>query len=90
MLEIGRRALEMGVKGDPLIWRLGSPPPPGKVKNSGGVRAKKARWFLALESTKKLTKIFSDLFLHHCRNFPQNSQNIFIFIEISSFLFFLK
>ena len=33
-------------------------PPPGKVKNSGGVRAKKARCSLAMESTKKLTKFF--------------------------------
>ena len=74
------------VKNSGGVWT----PPPGKVKNSGGVRAKKARCFLALESTKKLTKIFSGLFLHHYRNFPQNSQNIFIFIEISSFLFFLK
>ena len=36
----------------------GSGPPPRESENSGGVRAKKARCFLALESTKKLTKIF--------------------------------
>ena len=37
-------------------------PPPGKVKNSGGVRAKKARCSLAMESTKKLAKILTGLF----------------------------
>ena len=37
-------------------------PPPGKSKNSGGVRAKKARCSLAMESTKKLAKILTGLF----------------------------
>ena len=37
-------------------------PPPGKVKNSGGVRAKKARCSLAMESTKKLAKTLTGLF----------------------------
>ena len=40
----------------------GLDPPPGKVKNSGGVRAKKARCSLAMESTKKLAKILTGLF----------------------------
>ena len=44
-------------------------PPPGKSKNSGGVRAKKARCSLAMESTKKLTKFFFWSF------FKQNVQN---------------
>ena len=39
------------------------PPPPAKVKNSaGGVRAKKARCSLAMESTKKLAKFLTGLF----------------------------
>ena len=54
--------------GEPGI-RTPQDPPPGKVKNSGGVRAKKARCSLAMESTEKLTKFFFWSF------FKQNVQN---------------
>ena len=58
-------------------------PPPGKVKNSGGVRAKKARCSLAMESTKKLTNFFFWSF------FKQNGTKLeakLHFFRISSFI----
>ena len=58
-------------------------PPPGKVKNSGGVRAKKARCSLAMESTKKLTTFFFWSF------FKQNGTKLeakLHFFRISSFI----
>ena len=51
-------------------WETGGvwTPPLGKVKNSGGVRAKKARCSLAMESTKKLAKILTGLFFQAKRH----------------------
>ena len=69
------RSSDIGIKFKISIWagafcfpggggqiRTPQDPPPGKVKNSGGVRAKKAICSLAMESTKKLTNFFSGLF----------------------------
>ena len=57
----------------------GSGPPPGKVKNPGRVRAKKARCFLALQPTKKTTKkVFLVFSCTITENVPKNSQNIVV------------
>ena len=58
-------------------------PPPGKVKNSGGVRAKKARCSLAMESTKKLAKILTGLFSSKT---TQNLRRNYTSFELTLFL----
>ena len=74
-----------GGTGPAAILGVGLHPPPGKVKNPGGVRAKKARCSLAMESTKKLAKILTGLFSSKTTQNVEAKLNFF-WISSTSFI----